>query len=142
MLYQPVVAPAKPAYETVSDAELRLGRDHAQREYSIDPDPDLLRLCANTTLERWRQSRKVILPFLAATVVRETVPPKTPNRLEKIEALKGAVMKIMSARGHFKKARNAAKRERGVDVPATPRQTEHPDDMLRPVKGGTQLILI
>lgn len=141
-LQKPVITPEAPSWGPVSDHELHLGREHAQREYARDVDLDLLRLCADTTLKRWAQNRSVKLPFLCANVVRECVKPHMPDRVEKIEALKGAVMKIMSGRSAKKRSRDAHKRAQGQVIPPAPKQVEHPDDELRKTKGGVQLLLI
>ncbi len=140
---KPTVTPTQAQYEPVSEYELDVGIAHAKKEYRQDIDKDLLRLCVNTTLERrLKQSKRVILPFLAATVIREVVAARRPMHVEKIDACKGAVMKIMSARSATKRARDAQKRKQGIEVPPAPKPVEHPEDKIREVKGGVQLLLI
>ncbi|MBI2610381.1 hypothetical protein HYW60_00380 [Candidatus Kaiserbacteria bacterium] len=126
MAQRPVLETEEVGFEPVSDYELDVGVAYARKEYAKDVDRDMLRVLVNTTLER--RSPKTILPFLAATVVREAIPLKDKERAPKIEAYKGAVMKILSDRSVQKRGADARKRAAGREVPPKPKPTEHPED--------------
>jgi len=117
------------------DRQARKRRRHdtkdPQRYVGRELDKNLLRILANTALQRWinETGRKVILPLIAANVVREAVP-QFPGSLVEVDQLyqayKCAVMKIMSIRRVWQMKRDAEKHKRGEPVPERIKQTEHP----------------
>ncbi len=129
MALQPVVTTTTVTHDSISDHELEVGVAYAKREYGRDIDHDLLKLMAETTLAR--RKPKIIMPFLAATVIREIIRRQNKDRqrsLEpKIDAFKGAVMKIMNGRSQVRRRKNDQKRKQGIDIPVI-KQTEHPQD--------------
>ena len=119
------------------DRQARKRRKHdtkdPQRYVGRELDKNLLRILANTALQRWVNDtgRKVILPLLAANVVREAVPQFKGSLAEidqLYQAYKCAVMKIMSIRRVWQMKHDAEKRKRGEEIPERQKQTEHPQE--------------
>jgi hypothetical protein len=133
MARKPVVVSTTVEHGAISDHEVDAAVAYAKQEYGRDVDHDMVKLMAETTLAR--REPKTKMPFLAATVVREIIRRQSTERqreLEpKIDALKGAIMKLMSMRSAAKRASIARKRKAGLDVPLVPKQTEHPEDPKR-----------
>ncbi len=123
---RPVVVQKSLGYQPVSEGELDIGVAYAKTEYEKDLDRDLLRLVVNTTLERRNAQTK--LAFLAATVVRENIRLSNKEQAPKIDAYKGAIMKVMSTRRVRQMQRDAEKRKQGLSIPMRPKQVEHPLD--------------
>ncbi len=128
------------------DRQARKRRKHdtkdPQRYVGRELDKNLLRILANSALQRWvnETGRKVILPLLAANVVREVIPQFQGSIAEVdqlYQAYKCAVMKIMSIRRVWQMKRDAEKRKRGQEIPERTKQTEHPAE----TKPGQQLQL-
>lgn len=90
-------------------------------------DYDMLEVFANTVLKR-RTSRSK-LAFLAATVVREKIKSTDQRNRDRVDAYKGAIMKIMSDR---------ATRKRQVDSSSGPKSDRHPLD---PRRQGQYMLL-
>jgi len=107
-------------------------------------DRNLLRVIANTALQRWvnETGRRVILPLLAANVVRDVVPQfrdsvQRDNLM--YQAYKGATMKIMSIRRVWQMEADKQKKLRGKPIPERVTQTEHPAEQIKGL--GVQLRL-
>lgn len=104
-------------------------------------DRNLLRILVDTTLVRRKSG--TILPLLVGNVVREAIPQfKVPDEAEtnaRYEAYKCAVMKIFSMRRVEQIARDKEKRERGQEIPARAKQTEHPKDTRSKHEGQLRL---
>lgn len=132
MTQRAVVSTQSLSYAPVTDIELTIGIEYAEKEYGKKPDKDMLKVMVNTVMQR--RDRKTILPFLAATVVREIVPQNNKEQAPKIEAYKGAIMKIMSTRRVRQQQKDAAKRAQGLTVPSRPKAVEHPQDPKRPAQ--------
>ncbi len=130
----PVIEFAHLNFPSLTEFELDSAIGYARLCYEQTLDRDLLRILVNTTHKR-REQKGVILPMLAAMVVKENVRllwRATPEQIEdyrwKVEACKAAVMKIMSIRRVWQQQQEAQKRARGEPVARKPKakQTEHP----------------
>lgn len=136
MAQRAVVSTQALAYVPVTDGELAIGIEYAKREYDKDLDRDMLKVLTDTVMRR--REPRTILPFLTATVVREVIPLRNKEQAPKIDAYKGAIMKIMSGRSVKKRQADAKKRRRGIVVAPRPKPVEHPDD---PKRKGQLLLL-
>jgi len=103
----------------------------------------LVRILANSALKLWEEDRRVILPLLAANVIRKAIPLLSTDDAREVEnryeGYKRAVMKVMSMRGHWKQKSNRKKRKEGIPVPPVPKQTEHPVETEPDQKGQLRL---
>ena len=129
MSQRAVVSTQPLSYRPVTDEELVIGIAYAEKEHHKKPDSDMLKVMVNTVMER--REPGVILPFLAAMVVREIVPQHDKLQAPKIEAYKSAIMKIMSTRSARKRKADADKRKQGLTVAPRPKAVDHPMDPKR-----------
>ena len=136
MTQRAVVSTQPLSYAPVTDVELAVGIEYAKKEHLKDLDRDMLKVLVNTVMKR--RNPKTILPFLAATVVRETIPNSNKLEAPKIEAYKSGIMKIMSTRRVRQQKKDAVKRKAGIPTPARAKAVDHPEDPRR--KG--QLLLL
>lgn len=126
MTQRAVVSTQALAYVPVTGGELAIGIEYAKKEYGKDIDSDMLKVLTNTVMRR--REPRTILPFLTATVVREVIPQHNKLQAPKIDAYKGAIMKIMSGRSAKKRQADAKKRAQGITVAPRPKPVVHPDD--------------
>lgn len=153
MAQRPVLETERLNYDPVTAHELNEGLNYAATDrpevfYKRGPkngqvrqkayvgqmlDRDMLEVFANTVLERRTPRSKLAL--LAATVVREKIKSTEQSSRDRIDAYKGAIMKMMSDRAVKKRYVDARKR---IKRPPKPKASEHAEDPRR--KG--QLLLL
>jgi len=126
MAQRPVLETEELGYEPVSDFELRVGIAYAKERYGERLDRNMLEVFVNTVLER--RSFKSKLPFLAAIVVRKVISVSNAKARARVNAYKGAIMKILSERSARKRQADARKR---IERAPKPKPTEHPEDPKR-----------
>jgi len=136
MTQRAVISTKTLSYAPVTEAELAVGIEYAKAEHGKVLDHDMLKVLVNTVMRR--RGPKTILPFLAATVVRETIPNSNKLEAPKIEAYKSGIMKIMSTRRVRQQKKDAAKRKAGIPTPARPKAVDHPEG---PKRKGQLLLL-
>jgi len=123
-------------FTPVSRLELDTGLAYAQGRYDELLDIDLLGTIVDESLtSRTRRSK---LPLLVATVVRRHIHARNSAAVARIDAYKGACMKILSDRSVRSRAAKQRLRDRGIPVPPAPEPVEHPEDPRR--KGQLMLL--
>jgi hypothetical protein len=134
------------ARKSTSEIRFKSGKRKGQiktRAYRGEElDRALLRILGNTALKRWKENRRVLLPVLAAYVVRSAIPHYPdigPSGGNRYEGYKRAVMKMMSIRGHWQQARDRELEDQGLPTPERPKQTEHPVEEEGKHKGQIRL---
>ena len=93
---------------------------------------DLLRIIANTALERWAGEPTTKLVMIAAQAARSAIPMYQGNTLReterRYEGFKCATMKMMNIRRVWQMQRDAERKDGGAPVPKRPQQKKHPID--------------
>jgi len=91
---------------------------------------DLLRIIANTALERWAEEPTTKLVLIAANAARKAIPMyqgrNTRETEQRYEGYKCATMKVMSIRRIWQMKMDAARKARGGTVPERPKQADYP----------------
>lgn len=92
-------------------------------------EEDMLRIIANTALERWTAQPTAKLVMIAAHAARGAIPQyRSPSVYEtdcRYQAYKCATMKVMNIRRMWQIERDRERAARGEDIPERPKQVEH-----------------
>ena len=87
------------SFREVTDEEVRVGVEYAQTEYSVlCLEPDLVRLFTNKTLAEREITPRIPPAFIAAKKIRDKFRARTKEEDMRVQAYKGAVMKILAER--------------------------------------------
>lgn len=91
---------------------------------------DLLRVIANSALERWSEQPTTKLVLVAANVAREAIPMyqgrNTRETEQRYEGYKRATMKLMNLRRVWQMFRDAQRRRAGEPIPERAKQKNYP----------------
>lgn len=94
-------------YKLVTDEEIRVGIKYAEKTYGIGClEKDMVRDFANEAFAEYHRTPKVGLVFIVAKLIREKIRARTKDEDTRVQAYKGAIMKIFSDRSAWKRRKN------------------------------------